>query len=460
MKFLTVVLLFCGVSAIAGPRNVGNGGGGVVRDGVYMTFGSAGIYVDPEPVAMAAIPGLDLTVQTFRALKIDKVNHLLSLVLPFGARKYFNVVKEKFDEATYRSLREEYAKLAKVPADTITIFAVTDPQTRQTFLLPEFFGLRPSEQAAILFHEAYWIEKPSASYQEVVRAEIAFQKFIEAREKGIYEPTFAERLADLFEDRGLALNMHLQQDLESGALAELGATAQSGVPITSFLDPRLHCDNHEDYHQGYARGAVVPSSGQLQFSYDLMLRFPNSHFLRAVVEALSPDRQGRGAFMLFGLSKAQVDSLEAKTSRGACFPHLAPMNLRFVKVAMGDGRLRLEQQWEKLSSQRNFESSVRNGDGSFTIQKPFFLFRGEKIPLVGELKRGGESRPNDFRGVCRYLGFSEYVAASRRVLAIYRETDAVTFQNDGSVQAVGRYTHAYNGLAENIDFMLTEITCK
>jgi hypothetical protein len=61
---------------------------------------------------------------------------------------------------------------------------------------------------------------------------------------------------------------------------------------------------------------------------------------------------------------------------------------------------------------------------------------------------------------CRDLGFSEYIAASRRVLAIYRETDAVTLREDGSVQAVGRYTHTYNGFAENIDFMLTEITCK
>ena len=347
MRFLALVLLLGSVNAIAGPRNVGNGGGGVVRDGVYMTFGSAGIYVDPEPVPMDKIPGLDLTVQTFRALKSDVSNGLVSLVLPFGARKYYNVVKEKFDEATYRTLREEYAKLAKVPADSITIFAVTEPQTRKTFLLPEFFGLKPAEQAAILFHEAYWIQKPTATYAEVVRAEIDFQKFIEAREKGIYEPTFAERLADLYEDPSLALNMHLQQDLASGALAEIGATAQAGVPISTFMEPGLHCDNHEDYHRGYARGAVVASGAQLQFSYDLMLRFPNSYFLRAVVDALSPDSQGRVAFMLFGLSKAQVDSLYAKSGRGSCFPYLAPMNFRFVKVYLVDGRLLLEQRWRE-----------------------------------------------------------------------------------------------------------------
>jgi hypothetical protein len=126
-----------------------------------------------------------------------------------------------------------------------------------------------------------------------------------------------------------------------------------------------------------------------------------------------------------------------------------------------DGRLSLEQNWLKPASESKYEKSISNGDGSVTLQNPYFMFKGAKIPLVGELKRGNDNVKNSFSGVCRYLGFSQYVNDSRRVWAIHKETDAAMFNNDGSIQGVARYTNLYwSGMRDEIDFMLTEITCK
>lgn len=463
MKFLVMIAMCIGVNSFAGPRTVGNGGGGVVRDGFYMTFGSAGLYVDPEPMPMASIPGLELTIQTIRSLGISQASGLQQLVMPFGARKYYNVVKERFDEAAFRALREEYAKLAKVPADSIAIFAVTEPETRRTFLLPEFFGLQPAEQAAILFHEAYWIQKPKATYQDVVRAEIAFQKFVEARAEGKYDPLLADRLGDLYEDRALSLNMHLQHDLKSGALAALGASAQGGVPAWTFLEPGLHCDNHAEYHQGYARGAVVASSRQMEFVYDLSLKHPESFFLRAMVDVLAPEANGRTPTTVFGLTQGQIDRLESLDSRGFCQPYLEKLNLRFVNLAFVDGRLLLEQRWNQPAAMASdkYENSTANGDGSVTLTRPFLLFKGKKAPLLGATKRNFVNEELPFVTVCRYLGFSDYVNESRRLEAIREETDGVTFHSDGSVNAIARYTGVYrSGFQSDIDFMITEITCR
>ncbi len=114
----------------------------------------------------------------------------------------------------------------------------------------------------------------------------------------------------------------------------------------------------------------------------------------------------------------------------------------------------------KPQSGNRYEKSFLNEDGSVTLQKPFFVFKGTKIPFVGELRRKGDTVKNSFLGVCRYLGFSQYMNDSRRVWAIYTDTDAVMFNDDGSIHGIGRYTNRYSGFADNIDFMLTEITCK
>lgn len=328
MKWLLIAAVLCSQIAQAGPRTIGNGGGGVARDGVYMTFGSAGVYVDPEPMGMETVPSLDLLLRTIREAGIpeSEMNSLFRAAAPFGAREYFNVIKDKFDEVTYKRLREEYAALSKQPAESIVIFAVTDPSTRKTFLLPEFFGLKASEQAAILFHEAYWVIKPGATYQEVVSAEIAFQKFLEQKAAGIYEPKLADKLGVLFASPSLGLNMHLKRDLQSGVLAELGADSR-GIPLTALIADPL-CDNHESYWRGWHRGAVTGSS--YTHLYDLSLRYPQSHFLRGLMNFLAADDRGVSGGIMAGLSAAEIKWIEARSPD--CRESLDKLGLRTDRV--------------------------------------------------------------------------------------------------------------------------------
>lgn len=333
MKILVIFMLMLSTQAFAGPRNVGNGGGGLVRDGVYMTFGSARVQLNPDP--MREIAGLDLAVKTARELKIsaNHIDQLLRALLPLGKRKYFNVVKEKFDEKTYLSLKEEYSKLTKMPPESITIFAITNPETRETFLLPEFFGLKTLEQAAILFHEAYWVIKPEATYEEVVRGEIAFQKYIEARSANRYEYSLAGHLQNLFYSMDIELSMHLNEDLSTGALETLGANSETGVPLIALLSPDFHCDNHSDYHWGKDRGAVIAGSGQFAFSYDLSQRYPNSNFLRFLVA-----KQSDGEYLTFGLDEKQIKYIEERNPQGSCYNDVKIMDFHVRGGMVKDGR--------------------------------------------------------------------------------------------------------------------------
>lgn len=336
MKWLMIAMVLFAQAAYAGPRTIGNGGGGVVRNGVYMTFGSAGVYVDPEPVGMEAVPGMDLFLSTIRetGMSESEKDSILRATAPFGARAYFNVIKEKFDEATYEKLRREYAVIAKQPPESIVIFAVTDPKTRKTFLLPEFFGLRVEEQAAILFHEAYWILKPKASYQEVVSAEVAFQKYLEQKAAGVYDPNLAEKLSILFGNPSSSLNMHLKQDLRSGALAEL-VGKEAGIPADVFFtDKNYSCDNHESYWRGWHRGAITGVA--YEHIYDLAMRFPKSHFLRGVLNFVSPDEEGKSGTIWMGLAKREIDWIEAERHR--CYTALEGMHLLIDRV-FHDGRV-------------------------------------------------------------------------------------------------------------------------
>lgn len=337
MKWLMIVMVLFSQAASAGPRTIGNGGGGVVRDGVYMTFGSAGVYVDPEPMPASTIPGLDLIVPTIEDFEINDEQRslLIQSVIPFGARKYFKVVKEKLDDETYRKLIEEYSKLTRQPPESLTIFAITDPGTRVTYLLPEFFGLERVEQAAILFHEGYWIQKPDASYLEVVSAEIAFQKYVEQKSIGKYEPALAEKLSVLFGSPTITFNMHLKQDFSSGALGELGGSEENGLPLASILPQNAQCMVNKG-QISQSREISLQSERLIQNLYALSQKYPASHFLRALLDFLSPDQNGSMGEIRLGLEHEPWRDLY--NSR-FCFGNIAKQNLRIGRVRTSGKRI-------------------------------------------------------------------------------------------------------------------------
>ncbi len=167
ISMLALILPFS--SVYAGPRVTGNGGGGIRQNGIYKTFYSAGVYILPEE--LTEVPGAELYIKTISTLAGEgrSTSKLLSSALPLGDRKFYKIAEDKMDETTTNRLIAEYARVVNQPAGDLILFAITEIQSKTTYLLPSFYQLTEIEQAAIIFHEAYWILKPSADYAEVIK---------------------------------------------------------------------------------------------------------------------------------------------------------------------------------------------------------------------------------------------------------------------------------------------------
>jgi hypothetical protein len=284
------VLLTVGTNAWAG-RGVGNPSGGMIVNGVATTFGDAGIVIEPQP--LTEIPGLQLLWDTIEdmGLNAGTKTGLRSVVLPYGGRQYFNVDASSLDEEQLRHLKEEYAKVTKQPVDKIVIYALTNPENLQTYLLPAFYELGKQEngdekQATILYHEGYWLKKPDATYLEMVQAEQAFANYLKARREGGYDPQFAKSLARLTGAEEVPVNMALKVDLDSGVLKDLDANAD-GVLMDRFFSPEgLFCSR-----EGEAYPSVVFSSSSALKDklFELAHTHPKSQFIRSLLDFFSSD---------------------------------------------------------------------------------------------------------------------------------------------------------------------------
>lgn len=177
----------------------GNGGGGVFRDGRYMTFYSAGLYTEHNESSMDDIPQLNellyflnntdyLTPQT-------RVKYIKALMQSEN-RRYFKVKPETFTQEIRDRLIEEYSRVTKAGKDELTLFAITDNESGNTYLFPDYYKLTSSEQWAILFHEAYWIAHPDTTYEDIVDTEIKFQAYIEDQDSSVKLYRFIKKISD------------------------------------------------------------------------------------------------------------------------------------------------------------------------------------------------------------------------------------------------------------------------
>lgn len=178
-NILLVILTLWSASAIAGRE--GNGGAGIFKNGRYVSFYSAGIQVEVEAVPKP-IPSLDTLVEFISRNKfipnyqIDKFSQAL---LASPTRKYEHVKEETFTPEIRARLLEEYKRITKIAINDLSLFAITETTSNTTFLFPQFEKLSLNDQMAILMHEALWTLIPQANYETIVRAEIAFQRFLE-----------------------------------------------------------------------------------------------------------------------------------------------------------------------------------------------------------------------------------------------------------------------------------------
>ncbi len=184
VKKTGAVLLSCwalfGGTSFAGT-DMGNGGAGVIRNGHPMTFYTARIFVNraEDETTLPELRTVMDRVSGIEVLSTDSRMALYKALNPSESRRYFRVDKGYFDDITQQRLKAEYSRVMAGSPSDLTLFAVTDTITKTTFLLPQFFDLSEVEKQAILFHEAYWILFPKASYDRVVNAEISFQELME-----------------------------------------------------------------------------------------------------------------------------------------------------------------------------------------------------------------------------------------------------------------------------------------
>ncbi|MFL5812720.1 MAG: hypothetical protein ACJ763_04015 [Bdellovibrionia bacterium] len=178
------VLLFLTTlaSAYAGKGGEGvGGGGGVVKNGRYMTFYSAGLYVEPEESISGLpeqIPVLNELFDYIAGLELidTKVRtDFLNAILPTPVRQYHTASPQELTPEIYKRLMAEFQRVTGVDPANLQLFALTDIPQKTTYLLPGFEKLSHNDQMAILFHEAYWIVHPESTYNQVVSAEMAFQ---------------------------------------------------------------------------------------------------------------------------------------------------------------------------------------------------------------------------------------------------------------------------------------------
>jgi hypothetical protein len=304
MKTLLIFLIITMSAAYAGPRVTGNGGGGVKQNGVYKTFYSAGIYINPKEVT--EVPGAELYMNTISSLSGEgsSTARLYSNGIPMGDRKFFDIVEEKMDDTTMARLIAEYARVVNQPSDSLTLFAITDIGTKTTYLLPTFYKLSENEQAAILFHEAYWLLNPKADYAEVVKAEMEFQEFLELKESGKYSHRLPRLLGKLLNDPTFALRSALQEDKRSQSAPQIidvnGLITLNALFLNSSDLCKPYANDHQVYEKVLFKGTTVKkvydvtyycqlSSENLQQVIAFQQKNSKSFFLQEMVSFLSMD---------------------------------------------------------------------------------------------------------------------------------------------------------------------------
>src|SRR5262249_30077732 len=80
--------------------------------------------------------------------------------------------------STYEAIKREYRIALRDERSDLVIFAITDPNSKTTFLLPEFDKLSTLEKQVILFHETIWVLYPSATYYQVARLDAYLQNYL------------------------------------------------------------------------------------------------------------------------------------------------------------------------------------------------------------------------------------------------------------------------------------------
>jgi len=255
---LGLVLLASLITQIAqaSSGDSAHGGGVIKRDWGYISFATAGvkpedvsIKIEPKELTAQQIPGMDTLITTLDTLPINEAarTELDATVLPSQNRKYFKVDETALSQRQRDLLIEKYKEITKITADQIAIAGITDPETHDTYLLPEFYALQTdSQRAAILFHEMLWLfpEGVKGGYNFVMSSEIDMQHFIENPSHENLISIVAD-IGELFHNIYWSVGVAFEIDVKSGLLNDLLINTPDGpgIPLVLFCQNQdVNCD--------------------------------------------------------------------------------------------------------------------------------------------------------------------------------------------------------------------------
>ena len=229
---LGLMIIFSFKAFSTAGEGAGNGGGGVLRDGIAQTFYSAGVRVSPIELTSLEIPELETILGELYfmpGLPSPYLRYLSEAINPTIDRKYFNLDESQMGQAELERLTLIYKELTGLKSEKIEIFAITDPKTKTTYIRPSFYKLNSVEKMAILIHEAYWINDPQAEYKEVLKIERDFQSYLENKKSPVAIMRFLENFIAISD----MINTAFEIDLKLGNLPEF--VEENGDVVLSTL---------------------------------------------------------------------------------------------------------------------------------------------------------------------------------------------------------------------------------
>ena len=277
MKTLMTIFFMVLLTRVSYASDKGNGGGGIVRGERYMTFHTAGFLTRAFESEIDEVPQLQSLIDFFdkhQAMSIKNKMEYIGAMVPSNSRKYFEVKEDKFSDEVHDSLMAEFSRVTGANTTELAIFAITDTTSGSTYLLPSFFKLSENDQMAILFHEAYWILNPTASYNEVVEAEMYFQAYLE-------NPDSVKKLTSFISKIGTSsdyLRTLIKYDLQHKTMHGL-------VKDNKILMSDLLGKNFDNCRQTY--GSLECNDLAISNIYDLTKKYEDSAFLKFLFNKIS-----------------------------------------------------------------------------------------------------------------------------------------------------------------------------
>jgi hypothetical protein len=333
IKILVLILGILSISICTLASGGVKGGGGVTRktiNGVeYLTFGSPEVKLKMEE--LEDIPGLNLLKTTIGQLDLDWniKGQLLKAVLPSPERRYYYVNRISPEESA--KLLRIYKKLVVAdPNDKVVLYGVTDPVSKETYLLPAFKDKLDTEakQAHVLFHESTWllsplipypnyyanpddgyIPRPYATYKQIVQAEKAFGNYLEMKIGGNdeYPIVLYKWLANIMKSPTILLLSALDYDIRKKNLQ----TTTSNHLIYSMI-----CKNDEPCNSTFKQDPVVGEG----FSLTKIFQFNESE-KRAYAMSQSAQSPNTALYKVLSISTDFCIEWPAHIDGGATISH-------------------------------------------------------------------------------------------------------------------------------------------